>query len=79
MVSAASFDKAIKHLHYWLDEVKVYYDKYKHEECKALLAVIQDLFDDITIHIDEVEDDDVIIDYMIAGEEIEKLQKNIFI
>lgn len=77
LVSATSFDKAMKHLLYWLDEVKVYYDKYKHEECKALLAVIQDVFDDITIHKDEIVDDDANINYLIAKEEIEKFQKSI--
>lgn len=79
LVFAASFDKAMEHLHYWLDEVKKYYDKYKHEECKALLAVIQDVFDDVTIHKDEIVDVNVIIDYLIAKEEIEKLHKSLFI
>lgn len=74
-VAVAEFGSAVKLIQFWLNKVNAFYNQYKHEECKALIGVIQEIVDAMSQRETEITDEDLNLDFQIAKEDIGKYQK----
>lgn len=75
-VAIAEFENAIKLLSHWTLQARLYKDKYKLEESKAIMSVIQEVLSDLALHESEIVGHKCELDYLIVREEIENLVRS---
>lgn len=73
-VALADFGSALKLVKYWLDKVNTFYNRYKLEECKVLIVVIQEVVNAILARQSDIKDEESEIDLLIAQEDLTRFR-----
>lgn len=75
LVGIADYENVIKLLKHWTNQARLFKDKYKLEESKALASVIQEVLTALSFHESEISGNVYELDYLIAKEDVENLVK----